>query len=152
MIGMIMTQSTLLHTGLDEFWIILTISRLSPYAFTWDTWNWTNSNTANPRNSCVTNGTERICVFVRYCANIVLNIIKCSQPRSQALPSCGEKTQLVTWPIENEWPKRVRKNLILHVSTSALHTSIARSDRSVQSSLRIIITSKYLLNLVSVCF
>jgi hypothetical protein len=92
MIGMIMTQSTLLHTGLDEFWTILTISRLSPYAFTWDTWNWTNSNTANPRNSCVTNGTERICVFVRYCANIVLNIIKCSQPRSQALPSYGEKT------------------------------------------------------------
>jgi hypothetical protein len=47
-------------------------------------------------NSCVTNGTERICVFVRYCANIVLNIIKClkyhqmHQPRYQALPSCGE--------------------------------------------------------------
>jgi hypothetical protein len=40
----------------------------------------------------VANGTERICVFVRYCANIVLNIIKCSQPRSQALlPSYGEK-------------------------------------------------------------
>ena len=35
---------------------------------------------------------------------------------------------------------------MLHVSTSALHTSIARSDRSVQSSLRIIYTSKYLLN------
>jgi hypothetical protein len=87
-----MTQSTLLHTKLNEFWTILTISRLSPYAFTWDTWNWANSNTANPRNSCVTNGTERICVFVRYCANKVLNIIKCSQPRSQALPSYGEKT------------------------------------------------------------
>jgi hypothetical protein len=95
MIGMIMTQSTLLHKGLNEFWTILTISRLSPHAFTWDTWNWTNSNTANPRNSCVTNGTERICVFVRYCANIVLNIIKCSQPRSQAHSSYGEKTRLV---------------------------------------------------------
>jgi hypothetical protein len=65
------------------------------HAFTWDTWNWTNSNTANPSNSCVANGTERICVFVRYCANIVLNIIKCSQSRSQALPSYGEKTRLV---------------------------------------------------------
>jgi hypothetical protein len=92
MIGMIRTQSTLLHMELNEFWTILTISRLSPYAFTWDTWNWTNSNTANPRNSCVTNGTERICVFVRYCANIVLNIIKCSQSRSQALRCYGEKT------------------------------------------------------------
>ena len=34
----------------------------------------------------------------------------------------------------------------VHVSTSAHHTSIAGSDRSVQSSLRIIYTSKYLLN------
>jgi hypothetical protein len=51
-----------------------------------------NSNTANPSNSCVTNGTERICVFVRYCANTDLNIIKCSQLRSQALPSYGENT------------------------------------------------------------
>jgi hypothetical protein len=96
-----MTQSTLLHTKLNEFWTILTISRLSPYAFTWDTWNWTNSNTANPRNSCVTNGNERICVFVRYCANIVLNIIKCSQPRFQALPSCGEKTLVGATPRKN---------------------------------------------------
>ena len=38
------------------------------------------------------------------------------------------------------------ESIKLHVSTSALHTSIARSDRSVQSSLRIIYTSKYLLN------
>jgi hypothetical protein len=38
------------------------------------------------------------------------------------------------------------KSLILHVSTSALHTSIARSDRSVQASLRIMYTSKYLLS------
>jgi hypothetical protein len=91
MISMIMTQSTLLHTGLDEFWTILTISRLSPYAFTWDTWNWTNSNTANPRNSCVTNGTERICVFVRYCANIVLNIIKCINLVTRLFP-LAEKT------------------------------------------------------------
>jgi hypothetical protein len=42
--------------------------------------------------------------------------------------------------------KRGWKSLILHVSTSALHTSIARSGRSIQSSLRIIYTSKYWLN------
>jgi hypothetical protein len=34
----------------------------------------------------------------------------------------------------------------MHISTSTFHTSIARCGHSVQSSLRIIYTSKYLLN------
>jgi hypothetical protein len=53
---------------------------------------------------------------------------------------------LVTWPIENCSPRGGWKSFIIHVSTSAFHTSIAGSGRSVQSSLRIIYTSKYLLN------
>ena len=61
----------------------------------------------------------------------------------QALAASCEELRARTGnpPLRGGW-----KSLILHVSTSALHTSIARSGRSVQSSLRIIYTSKYLLN------
>ena len=62
------------------------------------------------------------------------------QPRSQALSSCGAKTLVGAGHVTHR--KLIRKSLILYVSTFALHTSIA----SVQSSLRIIYTSKYLLN------
>jgi hypothetical protein len=62
--------------------------------------------------------------------------------------SCITRSELRGASCE-DWKSALRegwKSLTLHVSTSALHTSIARSGRSVQSSLRIIYTSKYLLN------
>jgi hypothetical protein len=59
---------------------------------------------------------------------------------------------LVTWPPENFCLRGWGKITILHASTSALYTSIARSECSVPINFENhIYTSKYFLNLISVC-
>ena len=76
---------------------------------------------------------------------------KGDQPRSQALCSWEAKTLVGAGHVTHRKliAQEAWKSLILHVSTSALRTSIARSGRSVKSSnssSRIIYTSNYLLN------
>ena len=88
-----------------------------------------------PKSERIRSDSDRICTPL----NCVL------QPRSQA-PGAGHVVhrKLIAYGGEGK--------VILHASTYALYTSIARSECSVQPTLRIIYTSKYLLNLIRVCF
>jgi hypothetical protein len=74
------------------------------------------------------------------------------QPRSQALSSCGAKTLVGAGHVTHRKLIAQEGDGKVSYYMFPLHTSIARSGRSVQSSLRVICTSKYLLNWILFAF